>query len=79
MDFNELMGTIMLCTDPTTPENWADCDGRILNIVDDGALFSFIGPRFGGDGKTTFGLPKIPNVGTARYIICVNGTHPSRP
>lgn len=79
MYFEEFIGSVTLFTDAITPENWADCDGTILNVADNQPLHALIGANFGGDGKTTFGLPKIPNVGTARYIICVNGDYPPFP
>jgi len=39
------------------PRGWAFCDGRILPISQHAALFSLLGTTFGGDGRTTFGLP----------------------
>lgn len=41
------------------PMNWATCDGQILQINQNQALFSLLGTTFGGDGKTTFGLPNL--------------------
>jgi microcystin-dependent protein len=41
------------------PIGWATCDGQILNIVQNTALFSLLSNTFGGDGKTTFGLPNL--------------------
>lgn len=41
------------------PYGWATCDGQILQIVQNTALFSLLGTYFGGDGKTTFGLPNL--------------------
>lgn len=77
MDFEELIGTMMLWTDATTPENWMNCDGKILPIQSNQALYSLLGSNFGGDDRTNFALPKMPNVGNARYIICVSGRFPS--
>jgi microcystin-dependent protein len=39
------------------PRGWAFCDGQILPISQNTALFSLLGTNFGGDGKSTFGLP----------------------
>lgn len=39
------------------PEGWAACDGAILPISQNTALFTLLLATFGGDGKTTFGLP----------------------
>jgi len=41
------------------PMNWATCDGQTLNIVQNQALYSLLGTTYGGDGKTTFGLPNL--------------------
>jgi microcystin-dependent protein len=41
------------------PLGWLPCDGRILNIQQNAALFSLISNRYGGDGKTTFALPDL--------------------
>lgn len=41
------------------PFGWATCDGQILNIVQNTALYSILGTYFGGDGRTTFGLPNL--------------------
>jgi len=41
------------------PKGWALCDGKLLSIAQNTALFSLLGTQFGGDGKTTFGLPDL--------------------
>lgn len=41
------------------PLGWATCDGQILNIAQNTALYSILGTYFGGDGRTTFGLPNL--------------------
>lgn len=41
------------------PRSWAFCDGQVLQIAQNTALFSLIGTTFGGDGRTTFGLPNL--------------------
>ncbi|WP_289044510.1 tail fiber protein [uncultured Olleya sp.] len=41
------------------PRGWAKCDGQLLSISSNTALFSLIGTTFGGDGRTTFGLPDL--------------------
>jgi microcystin-dependent protein len=41
------------------PLGWAACDGQLLPIAQNTALFSLIGTMYGGDGKTTFGLPDL--------------------
>lgn len=41
------------------PRNWAKCDGTLMPINENAALFSLLGTTFGGDGRTTFGLPEM--------------------
>lgn len=41
------------------PRGWANCDGQLLPIAQHTALFSLIGTIYGGDGRTTCGLPNL--------------------
>ena len=41
------------------PRGWALCDGQLLPISQNTALFSLLGTIYGGDGKTTFALPDL--------------------
>jgi microcystin-dependent protein len=41
------------------PRGWAQCDGQLLPIAQNQALFSLLGTFYGGDGRTTFGLPEL--------------------
>ncbi len=41
------------------PRNWAFCNGQILAISQNDALFSILGTTYGGDGRTTFALPDL--------------------
>ncbi|XJC72879.1 phage tail protein [Delftia tsuruhatensis] len=41
------------------PKNWALCNGQLLAIQSNPALFSIIGTFYGGNGTTTFGLPNL--------------------
>ena len=41
------------------PKGWAACNGQLLPISQNTALFSLLGTNFGGDGKSTFGLPNL--------------------
>jgi microcystin-dependent protein len=41
------------------PLGWALCDGQLLPIAQNTALFSLLGTSFGGDGRSTFGLPNF--------------------
>jgi microcystin-dependent protein len=41
------------------PRGWAQCDGQILPINQNQSLFSLLGTNYGGDGRTSFGLPDL--------------------
>ncbi|RXK50161.1 phage tail protein [Halorientalis pallida] len=41
------------------PQGWAQCNGQILPVSQNQALFSLLGTRYGGDGRSTFGLPDL--------------------
>ena len=41
------------------PRGWASCDGQLLPINQNQALFSLLGTIYGGDGRTTFALPDL--------------------
>src|SRR5438046_5084277 len=41
------------------PTGWAECDGQLLPISQNTALFSLLGTTYGGDGKSTFALPDL--------------------
>ncbi|MEO7308791.1 MAG: tail fiber protein [Chitinophagaceae bacterium] len=41
------------------PKGWATCDGQLLPISQNTALFSLLGTYYGGDGRTNFGLPNL--------------------
>ncbi|WP_066506558.1 phage tail protein [Abyssisolibacter fermentans] len=41
------------------PVNWAKCEGQLLDIYQNDALFSLLGKVYGGDGVNTFGLPDL--------------------
>jgi microcystin-dependent protein len=53
------LAQIMLFGGTFEPDGWAFCDGRLLKIQDNTALFSLLGTTFGGDGRITFGLPDL--------------------
>ena len=41
------------------PKGWAFCDGQLLHLSQNTALFSLLGTTYGGDGKSTFALPDL--------------------
>jgi len=53
------VGEIRLFGFNFAPRGWALCDGQLLPVSQNDALFSLIGTIFGGDGRTTFALPDL--------------------
>ncbi|PWC52989.1 tail fiber protein [Azospirillum sp. TSO22-1] len=53
------------------PQNWAQCNGQMLQINQFQVLFTILGAQFGGNGQTTFQLPNL--MGSA---VCNQGTGP---
>ncbi|HEY2069730.1 MAG TPA: tail fiber protein [Rhizomicrobium sp.] len=45
------------------PKGWAMCQGQLLPLSQNTALFSLLGTQYGGDGKSTFGLPNLQGLG----------------
>jgi microcystin-dependent protein len=53
------IGEIMLFGGNFPPQGWAYCDGQLLQITQASALFALLGTTYGGDGRSTFGLPDL--------------------
>ena len=53
------LGEIIMFGGNFAPRGWALCDGQLLAINSNQALFSILGTTYGGDGRTTFGLPDL--------------------
>jgi len=79
MDY--FIGQIVLFPYTFTPMGWSLCDGKSMQILQNQALYSLIGDKFGGDGRTYFNLPNlrgaepIPNM---NYYISLMGIYPTR-
>ncbi|MCS4303802.1 phage tail protein [Chryseobacterium sp. BIGb0232] len=54
------------------PNGWAECNGQILPIAQNQALFSLLGTTYGGNGTTNFALPDMRG-----RVLIHNGTSPS--
>lgn len=50
---------VMLFAGNFAPRNWALCQGQLMAISENDALFALIGTTYGGDGRTTFALPDL--------------------
>jgi microcystin-dependent protein len=53
------IGEIKMFGGNFAPRGYAFCDGQLLSIAQNTALFSLLGTTYGGDGRTTFGLPDL--------------------
>lgn len=53
------IGQIILFAGNFAPRGWAFCEGQLLAISSHDALFSILGTTYGGDGRSTFGLPSL--------------------
>jgi microcystin-dependent protein len=72
------LGQIMMVGFNFAPVGWALCNGQLLSIAQNTALFSLLGTTYGGDGRTTFALPnlqgRVPihqgqSPGTSTYVM----------
>ena len=53
------IGEVRMFAGTFAPRSWAFCHGQLLPISQNTALFSILGTTYGGDGRTTFGLPDL--------------------
>jgi len=79
------LGQITIFAGNFAPRGWAFCEGQLLPVAQNDALFSLIGTSYGGDGRTSFGLPDYrgkevtsKNGQKLRHIIALQGIYPSR-
>ena len=56
---NPFVGEIRIFAGNFAPKGWATCDGQLLPLSQNTALFSLLGTTFGGDGRSNFGLPDL--------------------
>ncbi len=53
------LGELRMMSFNFAPKGWASCNGQLLPINQNQALFALLGTTYGGDGRTTFGLPDL--------------------
>lgn len=53
------LGEIRIFPYDRIPTGWVKCEGQLLLVQQNQALFALLGPRFGGDGRTDFALPDL--------------------
>lgn len=77
----EILGTIKLYGGNFVPRGYLECNGQLLPVNPNQALYSILGNDYGGNIQSlTFALPKLtPPDEHMRYIICVEGMYPQRP
>ena len=81
MNVDALIGSIQLFGFFFAPQGWMSCEGQVLNINQNQALFSLIGATYGGDGRATFALPNLTGASPLpimKYYIATSGIYPSR-
>jgi len=66
------LGQICLFGFNFAPRGWAFCNGQLLSIAENSALFSLLGTTYGGNGQTNFGLPDL----RGRVPMHVSNAHP---
>lgn len=74
------MGAILPFGFNYAPQGWATCDGQMMGVSQNAALFSLLGTTYGGNGQTTFGLPDLrgrtmihQGQGASTYVMGQNG------
>jgi microcystin-dependent protein len=71
------LGEIRMFAGNFAPQGWALCNGQLISISENDALFTLLGTTFGGDGQTTFALPdlqgRIPIHPNATYTLGAKG------
>lgn len=76
------VGQILLLPYDFAPTGLMDCEGQLLSIASNPALFNLLGTRYGGDGVINFALPNLKGKEPAaglRYCIALQGIFPARP
>ena len=59
LGYNPLLGEVMPVAFDFAPRGWAPCNGQVLSIAQNQALFALLGTTYGGNGQTTFALPNL--------------------
>jgi microcystin-dependent protein len=77
---SQFLGTIQPFAFGFAPQGWAPCNGQLLQVTENTALYDLLGTKYGGDGTTTFGLPKLAPLGPngPGYYIALQGVFPDR-
>ena len=68
------LGELMIVPFGGLPSGWALCDGQLLSIQQNAALFALLGTTYGGNGVNTFGLPDLRSCVALGQGIAPGGT-----
>ncbi len=71
---DQFVGEIRIVGFNFAPTGWAQCNGQLLPISQNTALFSLLGTYYGGDGKSTFALPNLQGSGPVEWGTSTTGT-----
>ena len=67
-----MLAQIALFSFDFAPQGWSFCDGKLLPIAQNDALFMMLGTTFGGDGESTFGLPNLTAAAPPNLHYCIS-------
>ena len=69
---DEYIGIVKVFGGNFAPKGWAFCNGQLLAIAQNQALFAILGTTYGGDGITTFALPDFRGRGIGEELIALS-------
>lgn len=72
----DLIGMIQLFGQGKVPLTYSECNGQLVSIPTNLAVYSVLGNRYGGDGIRNFALPSLTAPTGLVYAICVRGAYP---
>jgi microcystin-dependent protein len=70
------IGAVILNAGSVLPRGFLPCDGTLLPIARNQALFAVLGAKYGGDGITDFAVPKLTGPDGTTYLIATRGAGP---
>jgi microcystin-dependent protein len=71
----QILGEIRMFAGTFAPSGFAFCNGQLLSISTNSALFSLLGTTYGGNGVTTFALPDLRAAAPVHFGTTANGTY----
>ena len=74
------LGQIQAFAFSFAPQGWLPCNGQLLPIQQNTALYQLLGTLYGGDGQNTFALPKLAPIAPQgpSYFIAMEGVFPQQ-